>query len=157
MQKTIQKSKEFIDLCRGYVLDPDDIPEIMSVEDAFKDLGHPEGILPDVSMFPEKHQVALISTAKMYIVAEALNRDPETGKIWEPDWNNSDQKKWIPWMDMEVDKNNPSGFRFNVSYYAYVTTLSSGCSRLCYRTKAICEFAGKHFLDEYKRMMVISK
>lgn len=67
----------------------------------------PLAILPDVSMFPEKHRPALIATAKMYLIAEELNV-LEDGKAWEPNWD-GDEEKWTPWWDMEKDKNNPSG------------------------------------------------
>jgi hypothetical protein len=58
---------------------------------------------------------------------------------------------------MDVDKNNPSGFRFVDSSYVRVNARSTGGSRLCYRNSDICEFAGKHFLSLYKEMMIFSK
>jgi hypothetical protein len=112
MEKTISKSEEFIKLCKEYEVDPDSIPEITSFEQAceFRKMD-PTTCLPDISMFPADHQQALTATAKMYIIAEALNQDAD-GECWKPDWNNGDERKWLPWFDMEVDKNNPSGFRF---------------------------------------------
>jgi hypothetical protein len=157
MEKTMTKSEEFIKLCQSYDVDPDAVPEITSFEKAceFKKID-PATCLPDVSMLPSEFQQALISTAKMYIVAQALNQD-ERGEEWKPDWNKSEERKWLPWFDMEVDKNNPSGFRFHDSHFDRVYTYSTGGSRLCYRNSDICEFAGKHFLSLYKEMMVFSK
>jgi hypothetical protein len=121
-------------------------------EEACKARGYdPATVLPDVSKFPEKHQKAMIGYSKLIIITEAINE----GK--EPDWNDSDEYKWYSWMDMEVDDNNPSGFRFSAAYYVYSTTYSSGGSRLCFRTKKACEFAAKQFLDLWRDMMVIPK
>jgi hypothetical protein len=157
MEKTISKSEEFIKLCKEYEVDPDSIPEITSFEQAceFRKMD-PTTCLPDISMFPADHQQALTATAKMYIIAEALNQDAD-GECWKPDWNNGDERKWLPWFDMEVDKNNPSGFRFVGSYCDVVAAGSTGGSRLCYRNSDISGFAGKHFLSLYKEMMVFSK
>jgi hypothetical protein len=106
MKKTVAKSK----------VDPVDMSEIKSFEDACRVRGIDlETCLPDVKSSPAHHQQALIATAKMYIIAEALNQDPETKECWRPDWNNWDQYKYIPWFDLEVDKDNPSGFRFHGS------------------------------------------
>jgi hypothetical protein len=83
-------------------------------EEACKARGYdPATVLPDVSKFPEKHQKAMIAYSKLIIITEAINE----GK--EPDWNDSDEYKWYPWMDMEVDDNNPSGFRFYAAFYDF--------------------------------------
>lgn len=108
-------------------------------------------VLPDVSKYPEKHQKALIANAKMIIITEDINE----GK--EPDWNDRDELKWYPWWDMEVDANNPSGFRFDAAGFAFTTSHSAGGSRLCYRTKKACEYSAKQFYDLWRDMMVIPK
>ena len=123
-----------------------------SFEEACKDRGYdPATILPDVSNFPAKHQKALLATAKMFVIAESLNEGHEFN------WNDWNERKWTPWFDMEVDDNNPSGFRFNVSYCAFVTTRSTGGSRLCYRTRELSDYAGTQFLELYRDMMIIPK
>lgn len=125
---------------------------ITSFEDACAVVGlDPQKIIPDVSMFPAKHQAALIATAKMYVITEAINED------WQPDWNDGDEEKWFPWWDMEVDKNNPSGFRFNAAYFGRTGTISAGGSRLCFKTREKAEYAAKTFIDLYRDMMVIAK
>ncbi len=108
-------------------------------------------VLPVVSNYPIKHQQALIDHAKMVIITEAINDG------WEPDWNDRNEYKWSPWFDMEVDDNNPSGFRFGGAGYGSSITDSSGGSRLCFRTKKDCEYAAKQFLDLWRGMMVIPK
>lgn len=127
-----------------------DAPLITSYEEACQKLEIPDGI-PDVSTFPTKHQASLIAFAKLVIIAEALNDK------WEPDWNNGDEYKYYPWFDMEVDENNPSGFRFNDSYCEWTFTYSAGGSRLCFRTRALSDYAGKTFESLYRELMVIPK
>jgi hypothetical protein len=132
--------------------------DISSFEDACKFRGlDPAKCLPDLSMFPADHQQALLATAKMFIIAEALNQDPETKQCWKPDWNNWDEYKYTPWFDLEVDKDNTSGFRFDGSNYALVDTDSTGGSRLCYRSRDISNYAGQQFLSLYKEMMILPK
>jgi hypothetical protein len=126
---------------------------IKSFEEACKIKGYdPEAVLPDVSLFPEKHQKALLATSKMLIIAEVLNDG------WEPDWNDNDEYKYFPWFDMVYHKkNNPSGFRFSVSVCVISFTYTSGGSRLCFRTRALAEYAGKQFVNIYRDMMIIPK
>lgn len=121
-------------------------------EESCKKQGYnPETVIPDVSMFPEKHQKALVAFAKLLIVAE----DIKEGK--DPDWNNSSERKWFPWFDMEVDENNPSGFRFGDSGCANAHTYAVGGSRLCFSSEEDVEHITEHFLDLYRDIMVIQK
>lgn len=122
-------------------------------EEACKYLGHdPAKILPDVSMFPEEHQKAATATHKLIIIHEAYN---ERNKV---DWNNSNQKKWRGWWDMEQHpKRNPSGFRFFVSYYVLSLTFSTGGSRLCFLREEDLLHAAEHHLELFRDMMVVTK
>ena len=108
-------------------------------------------VLPDVSKFPVKHQKAITAYAMLVIIAESINEGHE------PDWNDRSERKWIPWFDMEVDKNNPSGFRCRDASYGYANTFSSGGSRLCFRSEESCEYAATKFIDLWRDMMVIPK
>jgi hypothetical protein len=127
--------------------------EIQSFEDACGKLKlDPATILPDVSCFPEKHRKALTAMAKMYLIAEALNDG------WQPDWNNDDEYKYYPWFDLEYDKDdNPSGFRFLVTFYGYTYTYSAGGSRLCFRTKQLSDYCASTFIELWRDMIVIPK
>ncbi len=131
---------------------------VTSFEEACEKRGHdPAKILPHVSMFPVKHQAALIATAKMYLIAEEINL-LEDGKVWEPDWNDQKEEKWVAWFDMEYHKkNNPSGFRFYAARYGATYTYSSGGSRLCFRTREKLMHTVTTFIDLYRDMMVIPK
>jgi hypothetical protein len=127
--------------------------EIKSFEEACAARGYdPAAILPDMSAMPVRHQAALQATAKLYIIAEALNEG------WEPDWDDDGQYKYYPWFDLEVHKkNNPTGFRFYGSRYDYSGTYSTGGSRLCFRTRELSDYAGKTFVELYRNMMVLPK
>lgn len=122
--------------------------KVTSFEEACQYRGYnPATVLPDVSGFPEKHQQSLVAIAKGMIIAEAINED------WEADWNDSDQPKYYPWFDMETEPNNPTGFRFCGSYSGFTGTAVPGGSRLCYKTRALSDYAGKTFVDLYRIMM----
>ncbi|MDP1763058.1 MAG: hypothetical protein Q8L07_04155 [Sediminibacterium sp.] len=108
-------------------------------------------VLPDVSNYPTQHQKALLSFAMLVIISEAINEGKEF------DWDDDDQYKRYPLFDMEVSKNNPSGFRFYDAVYGLAGTTSTGGSRLCYHSSADAEHAATHFIEMYKAIMVIEK
>jgi hypothetical protein len=118
---------------------------ITTYEGACQKLGIPDGI-PDVSTFPIKHQASLIAVAKLIIISEALNDG------WEPDWNDDEEYKYYPWFYMDKP-----GFRFGASDCVWSLSGTAGGSRLCFRTRAISDHAGKTFVDLYRDMMVIPK
>lgn len=122
--------------------------QVTSFEDACVKLGLPtdESILPDMSAFPEKHRVALTASAKLIIIAEALNDG------WEPNWDNDNEYKYFPWFYMDSP-----GFRFYAADFVWAGTFSFGGSRLCFRTRKLAEYAGQTFLELYRDMMVIPK
>ena len=103
--------------------------------------------IPDVSMFPEEHQKALIATAKLIIINEVLNMN-DKGESWKPNWNNYDEYKYYPWFYL-----NTPGFRFLDSGYADAGSYVG--SRLCYRTRALAKHAAEKFGDLYKDLMVL--
>ena len=105
--------------------------------------------LPIVSVFPVQHQKAITALAKLIIIAEAVNEG------WKPNWNDFSEIKWVPWFDMEVDQNNPSGFRFFDSYCDDALSYSAGGSRLCFKTPEICKFVGTKYEDLWRDAMVI--
>ncbi len=117
----------------------------------------PVKILPDVSMMPASLGQAVLNFIMLVIITEAMNYNEDTKEQWEPDWNDGDQEKWVPWFDMEVDNRNPSGFRFDDSRYDYTVTSSTGGSRLCYQNSEDAEYAGTTFTELFRGMMVLPK
>lgn len=116
----------------------------------------PVKCLPDVSNSPESDRPAIIGNAKLFIIARVLNRHSD-GSKYQPDWNDGNEYKYYPYFDMEVDDNNPSGFRFGASYYDWTAASSTGGSRLCFRTRLLSDYAGKTFESIYRDIMVVLK
>lgn len=103
----------------------------------------PKIVIPDFSNFPEKDKVAMVSHAKLIIIAKAINRVNNDDKEWIPDWNNWDEYKYYPWFEM-----GSPGFR-SVDYGVWITYSALG-SRLCFLSSEISDFMGDQFLQLYK-------
>lgn len=112
--------------------------------------GKPADIMPDFSMYPEKHRAALQSAAEMILITDA-------SRTKDPDWNNRNEEKHTGWMDMEVDANNPSSFRLNGVHYDNAYTRAGLGSRLCFESEEDAEFHLTHHLEKMKNIMVIPK
>jgi len=82
---------------------------------------------------------------KIVLIAKALNEG------WVPDWGNSSEYKYRPWFDM----GGTSGSRFSYFDFDYDDSISCVGSRLCFKTRALAEFAGKTFINEYKDFMLM--
>lgn len=89
-----------------------------------------------------------ISYRKLKVVTKAINKVDNEGNEWNPDWDDSDEEKWYPWWDMEVDKNNPSGFRFDGT--DCVHTLTNSPSRLCYKSEAGVRHSAEKLFNDWK-------
>ena|ERR1700694_3150122 len=122
--------------------------QIKTFEAACKKLSlDPVTVLPDVSPLPAQHGKALLASAKLFIIVQAVNAG------WIPDWQDSNQNKYYPWFDMEKDENNPSGFRL---YYVYDNyAISTVGSRLCYKSRALAEQTVNQFIDLYRDLIVL--
>jgi len=108
-------------------------------------------VLPDVSRVPKKHQAAILSTTKLVLLTEAINEGHDFN------WNDWQERKWRPWFDLEVDENNPTGFRFGGSVCDCVHTSAGGGSRLCYRSESDSDFSGTAWEKYWRDLMVIPK
>lgn len=80
---------------------------------------------------------------ELEIITAALNEG------WEPDWNNSNEYKYTPWFNL-----SSGGFVFYVASYTFSSADAGHASRLCFKTKALAEFAGKTFNDRYRRLIL---
>ena len=58
---------------------------------------------------------------------------------WKPNWNDINERKWFPVFSLS------SGFGFSHS-----ATHSCVCSRHCFKSKELSDFAAKTFLEDYK-------
>ncbi len=115
----------------------------------------PLTVVPDVSKMPGHLQKATIAVAKLFVLHEAANLISEDGKseVWIPDWNDSNQYKYLPWWHLKKDRSNKSGFRFGNANYD--CTLSVVGSRLCSRNAEIAEFLATDYESLYRDLMVM--
>jgi hypothetical protein len=111
---------------------------IKTVSDVLADNGITQSQFDKECQYLSGHEVAY---RILHLLAKSLNEG------WTPDWSNSGQYKYVPWFDFS------SGFRFDVD--AYWSSRSTVGSRLCFKTSELAEYAGKQFLDVYRKFMVI--
>lgn len=121
--------------------------------DACKVTGRNPKTLPDVSGLPKVDQEHIIAYFQMTAITEALNFNSRKKKAWQPDWSNYSEEKHYPWFFF--GGNNPEGFSYHGA--AYDWTDSSVGSRLCFKSRAIAEYAAIQFLEYYRKFMVIKK
>lgn len=114
--------------------------DIKTFEDACNELG----IDPDEE-FNGNDLPDEVAYKKLKIVAKAINQG------WEPDWNNTNQRKWWPYFKLS------SGFGFSHSAYHCDYTVTAVGSRLCFETEEKCTYAAKQFIDIYEQFMTIKK
>lgn len=79
---------------------------------------------------------------KLKLIAQALNEG------WEPDWDDSDQKKYYPWFKMAS-----GGFSYAV--FANHWTDSAVGSRLCFKSADLAKYAAETFTDIYKEFFTL--
>jgi hypothetical protein len=115
---------------------------IKTYEDACKELGIlpiKESVLASNGFTKDE-----IVYRKIKTITEALNEG------WKPNWNDADQKKWIPWFRT----NSSAGFVFSNTYYDY-SIASAGCGlRLCFKSDELATYAGKQFTELYKEFIL---
>lgn len=117
------------------------IERIKTFEDACRELGLStvqigvDGLSDD--------EKSIHAYAKLIIIARALNEG------WTPDWNNTNQYKYVPWFK----ENSGFGLSYN-DFVGWISTTNGG-SRLCYKTRELAEYAAKQFADIYKDFLTI--
>lgn len=109
---------------------------IKTFEDACKAIGVIPDSVPNLEALPEPHRISMTAHYKLRIIAQALNEG------WEPDWKNRNEYKWEPWWNM-----SGSGLSFGGA--DCWDSLTAVGSRLCYKSRAICEYAAQQFIDLY--------
>jgi hypothetical protein len=131
--------------------------QIESFEKACELRGYdPLKCLPDVSNVPERFQPMSIAQTKALIICEAANIG-EDGKVWQPNWNDRSERKWTCVYDMEVDGNNPAGFRFDASAFVITGTLAGAGSGLCFRTEEDAIYHFKQHAEIFRALMTFQK
>jgi len=85
-----------------------------------------------------------ITYRKIKTITEALNEG------LKPNWNDSNQKKWIPYFNIV----SPSGFAFGEAIYNYATPNVGEASSLCFHSEELAVYAGKQFAELYKNFIL---
>jgi hypothetical protein len=110
---------------------------IKTFEDACNELGiDPEHFVEIVGYMEPKDELAY---RKLKVIVKALNEG------WEPNWNDSSERKWRPWFYLDAP-----GFRVDGSGCDSSASGSAGGSRLCFKSEELCNYAAQQFLDIYK-------
>ena len=78
---------------------------------------------------------SILAYAKLIIIARALNEG------WVPDWSDSNQYKYYPWLEYK------SGVGFSYGDFVNAYTYSSVGSRLCFPTWEMAKYFGQQFID----------
>lgn len=143
-----------IEIPKGFVIDsfdqqsgeikfkeaPKDVMErIKTVADVLADNGFTQGQFSRQCEGLEPDEVGY-RLAKL--IAKSLNEG------WTPDWNNSSEVKYVPWFYM----GGSSGFQYYVC--GVWDSFSAVGSRLCFKTRALAEYAGNQFKEVYKQFML---
>ncbi|NCT92915.1 MAG: hypothetical protein GXC72_00695 [Chitinophagaceae bacterium] len=123
--------------------------EIMNLDSA--------ALFAPIQGIDERYRDAVSAFLETLVLTDAANIDPETKERWVPDYNNSKERKWTNWFDLEVHpKNNPSGFRFydSVCVNAYAIAVGAG---LCFKDSSTARFMGEKHQNVYKRWLSFVK
>lgn len=121
--------------------------EITTVEAAFKKLNIDPATKPSNPNLSKEFSNVLDRTYDLMIISKAIRSG------WEPDYNDSNQRKYEPWFDLEVWERNPSGFRFYVSYCTFANSSSVLGPLLCQESAEKSDFLGKTFESLFREIM----
>ena len=80
---------------------------------------------------------SILAYAKLIIIARALNEG------WVPDWSDSNQYKYYPWLEYK------SGVGFSYGGCVVDNALSCVGSRLCFKSKELAKYAAEQFGEIY--------
>jgi hypothetical protein len=119
---------------------PESHEEIKTFEDACSKLD-----IDPLSVSNESDTPDEAAYKKLKVIVKAINAG------WEPDWNNTDQRKYWPWFRLS------SGFGFSYSLYGCAYTRTLVGSRLCFESEEKCTYAANQFIDIYEQFLTIKK
>lgn len=120
--------------------------QIKTYEDACSDQNKDPLAIPDFSMLPEGQAKYLAAALKLAIIADSLNKD-DNGNLTKADWNNTDERKWSNFMNVEADEEHPSGSGLSFDVAACVSSFASVPARLTCRIEEISEYFFTQFKD----------
>lgn len=133
------KSKKFIALCKKYGVDPENVIEVTSFEEACTLTKRDPEKLPIVNHLPKEDRNHLIADYKLTTIAKALRGGNEA------DYTN-DSYKYNSVFVVKANKKKPSGFGLSYFVYDGWASLSGVGLRLCFPNRDTARFFGMHFL-----------
>ena len=114
---------------------------IKSYEDACLIINRKILTINDFNIFDCKDRNFQYYTHRIATIIEALNEG------WEPNFNDTNQKKWYPYFDMR----NSCTF-FASSYFSWCVTGVGFSGRLYLKNKELSDYLGTHFINEFKNL-----
>lgn len=114
---------------------------IKTFEDALRELNFDK---TDFSFSVMNLSQSELAFRKLKLIAKALNEG------WEPDFGNFNETKYYPWFTFQEGSNKASGFGFSFDDWTYSYSRTNLGARLCFKTSALAEYAGRQFEDLYR-------
>lgn len=148
------KSKEFLQLCKKYGVNPDNVNEVLSFEAACAITGDDPKSLPVVTNCAARHRNRLIADYKLSIIAEALKTDltGKKPKRNDVDYTDTDQRKYHPVFLVDANDKKRSGSGLSYDAFDYWYSGSDVGVRLCFGDNSDAAiFFGKHFIKLHEQ------
>lgn len=178
-------AKEMVELCKKYEVEVDGLKTLLPVteriktfEDAVAELGatHPLVIqykeIFDNFLYEGGQGVSdIVAYLKLRIIVAAINEG------WEPQFT-TDEYRYYPWFEFftkeeidEMDEEQKSrvlgrsyssgvayaGVAYSFTYNAFSFSFTFNGAWLCFKERALAEYAGRQFLKEWADFMVFTK
>ena len=91
-----------------------------------------------------------IARRKLETITEALNEG------WKPDWNNTDEYKYYPYFYIKENAKaqGTAGLAFAHTFSTASSTYACVGSRLCFKTEAMSDYAGRTFTELYEQILI---
>lgn len=121
--------------------DQEIIKKIKTVEDAEKLCIERESDLTDI-------EKSIAAYEKLCLITRQLNQG------WIPDWSNFSQRKWFNWFYF-ASAGAYCGFSYSYSAYDAATVAANIGSRLCFKSKALAQYAAIQFKSLYEDYLLI--
>ena len=142
---TDEQKQLLADLYGEEIFRPRDITErIKTFDDAFRALGAKHPLVQEfVNKISYNSSPDLEAYMMLRIICAALNEG------WVANYHNLEQDKWFPWFTYR-----DGGFVYALAGNSASYSNAYHGVRLAYRTKELAEYAGKQFVDIYKKLLL---
>lgn len=121
--------------------------KIQTYEDACRVLGVEP--VDEQAMAAAGFRADEIARRKLETITAALNDG------WKPDWNDTDQYKYVPWFWIKPRPGQTyAGLASASTNYAPSYTLANIGSRLCFKNAGVARYAANQFTELYALILV---